>query len=451
MDLFDQQAQTATDHQRPLAERMRPVGLSDVFGQDDVTGPGSLVRHAIESDRIFSMILWGPPGCGKTTLARIIARETESHFIHFSAVLSGVKQIRETIEDAKKQRQFQRRRTVLFVDEIHRFNKAQQDAFLHHVESGLITLIGATTENPSFEVISALLSRCRVITLNLLDEAALGQVIDRALADDQAGLGGLGLSLSAEAREHLVHISSGDARSALNNLEVAATLALADPLEQDCQVRTITLVHVEKALQKKALLYDKHGDEHFNLISAFHKSLRGSDPDAALYWLARMIEAGEDALYVARRMVRFASEDVGNADPFALRIALGAVEAFRFLGHPEGELALAQAAVYLATAPKSNSVYQAWKAAGAAARDKGALTVPLHIRNAPTGLMKDMGYGKGYRYAHDFKDGYAVQEYLPEAIAGQRFYFPTDRGYEKMIAGRLETWRELKDKVKKGE
>jgi putative ATPase len=449
MELFDHQADATVDHQRPLAERMRPRRLLEVFGQGEVTGPGSLVRHAIENDRVFSMILWGPPGCGKTTLARIIALETASHYIHFSAVLAGVKQIREVIEEAKKQRQFQRKRTILFVDEIHRFNKAQQDAFLHHVESGLITLIGATTENPSFEVISPLLSRCRVITLNLLDDEALGQVIDRALADAQAGLGGLGLRLSANAREHLIKISSGDARSALNSLEVAAPLALAQPPAATQGERTITLGHVEKALQKKALLYDKHGDEHFNLISAFHKSLRGSDPDAALYWLARMLEAGEDALYVARRMVRFASEDVGNADPFALRIALGAMESFRFLGHPEGDLALAQAAVYLATAPKSNSVYKAWSAVRKVAREKGALPVPLHIRNAPTGLMKDLGYGKDYRYAHDFKDGYAAQEYLPDAIAGNLFYFPTDRGYEKMIAGRLKQWRALKEKLKK--
>jgi putative ATPase len=451
MDLFDQQAQASTDHQRPLAERMRPRGLTDVFGQDDIIGPGSLVRHAIETDRIFSMILWGPPGCGKTTLARIVARETESHFIHFSAVLSGVKQIRETIEDAKKQRQFQRKRTILFVDEIHRFNKAQQDAFLHHVESGLITLIGATTENPSFEVISALLSRCRVITLNPLDETSIGQVLDRALADKTAGFGDWKLTLADDAHDHLIAMAGGDARTALNNLEVAASLALSESPPAADGRRTVTLAHVENAIQKKALLYDKSGEEHFNLISAFHKSMRGSDPDAALYWLARMMEAGEDPLYVARRMVRFASEDVGNADPFALRTALGAVESFRLLGHPEGELALAQAAVYLATAPKSNSVYQAWKAAGAAARDNGALPVPLHIRNAPTGLMKDLGYGKGYRYAHDFKDGYAVQEYLPEAIAGQRFYAPTGRGYEKMIAGRLKAWRELKDKTGKGE
>ena len=449
MELFEQQAQAVADHQRPLADRMRPRRLDDLHGQESITGPGSLVRHAIEIDRIFSMILWGPPGCGKTTLARIVARETSSHFIHFSAVLSGVKQIREVIEEARKQLQFKRRRTVLFVDEIHRFNKAQQDAFLHHVESGLITLIGATTENPSFEVISALLSRCRVITLNSLDENSLGRVLDRALADKDAGLGEWNLALADDAREHLVGMAGGDARTALNNLEVAVSLTVAEsPPDADGR-RTVTLAHVESAIQKKALLYDKGGEEHFNLISAFHKSMRGSDPDAALYWLARMMEAGEDPLYVARRMVRFASEDVGNADPFALRIALGAVDSFRFLGHPEGELALAQAAVYLATAPKSNSVYQAWKAAGAAARDKGALPVPLHIRNAPTGLMKDLGYGKGYRYAHDFKDGYAVQEHLPEAIAGQRFYSPTERGYEKMIAGRLKTWRELKDKARK--
>jgi putative ATPase len=335
------------------------------------------------------------------------------------------------------------------VDEIHRVNKAQQDAFLHHVESGLITLIGATTENPSFEVISALLSRCRVITLDLLDEDAVGRVIDRAVEDQRTGLGELNLGLTVDARKYLIQIAAGDARRALNSLEMAATLALAESPPKTGSRRMLTLEHVESALQKKALLYDKGGDEHFNIISAFHKSLRGSDPDAALYWLARMLEAGEDAMYVARRMVRFASEDVGNADPFALRLALGAMEAFRFLGHPEGDLALAQAAVYLATAPKSNSVYQAWNTVKQTVREKGALPVPLHIRNAPTGLMKDLGYGKGYRYAHDFKDGYAVQDYLPDAIAGSQFYFPTGRGYEKMIAGRLKKWRTLKEKTKK--
>jgi putative ATPase len=340
--------------------------------------------------------------------------------------------------------------TILFVDDFDSFNKAKQDAFLHHVESGLITLIGATTENPSFEVISALLSRCRVITLNLLDDAALGQVIDRAMTDRQGGLGDLDVSLADDAREHLIRLASGDARNALNSLEVAVSLILAEAPPKSGRQRMLTLAHVEKALQKKAMLYDKGGDEHFNLISAFHKSLRGSDPDAALYWLARMLEAGEDPLYVARRMVRFASEDVGNADPFALRLALGAMEAFRFLGHPEGDLSLAQAAVYLATAPKSNRIYQAWNAAKQEVKETGALPVPLHIRNAPTGLMKEMGYGKGYRYAHDFEEGYAAQDYLPEAIGGHRYYFPTERGYEKMISGRLKQWQALKTADKPG-
>jgi putative ATPase len=446
MDLFEQQAQAAADHRRPLAERMRPGRLEDFSGQEKVTGPDSLIRHAIENDRIFSMILWGPPGCGKTTLARIIATETRSHFIHFSAVLAGVKQIREVIDEARQQRQFQRKSTILFVDEIHRFNKAQQDAFLHHVESGLITLIGATTENPSFEVISALLSRCRVVTLEMLDETALGQVIDRAMADEASGFGGVNLRLADDARSLLIVSASGDARSALNSLEMAATLALAGPPIETDGHRLLTVGHVERALQKKALRYDKAGDAHFNLISAFHKSLRGSDPDAALYWLARMIEAGEDALYIVRRMVRFASEDVGNADPFALRMALGAMESFRFLGPPEGELALAQAAVYLATAPKSNSVYRAWKSVKETVARTGSLPVPLHIRNAPTALMKDLGYGRGYRYAHDFKDGYVQQDYLPDAIAGERFFSPADRGYEKTIGNRLKHWRSMKAK-----
>ena len=448
MDLFEQKARTEADAHRPLAERMRPQRLADIYGQKHLTGPDSLIRHAIETDRIFSMILWGPPGCGKTTLARIVAGETRSHFIHFSAVFAGVKQIREVIEAAKKQRRFQRKRTTLFVDEIHRFNKAQQDAFLHHVESGLITLIGATTENPSFEVISALLSRCRVITLDLLDETALDRVIDRALADSENGLGALNLALSAKARAHLVQAAFGDARSVLNSLEMAAILVVTESPPASDVRRIIALDHAERAIQKKALMYDKAGDEHFNLISALHKSLRGSDPDAALYWLARMLEAGEDALYVARRMVRFASEDVGNADPYALQVALSAMESFRFLGHPEGDLALAQAAVYLATAPKSNSVYKAWKMAMKAVKEKGALSVPLHIRNAPTGLMKDLGYGKGYRYAHDYQDGYAVQVYLPDDIAGRRFFFPTTRGYEKVIGERLAKWQTLKRKAR---
>lgn len=446
MDLFDYQATQSTDPQRPLAERMRPHRLGEVFGHDAVTGPGSLIRLAIENKNIFSMILWGPPGCGKTTLARIIANNTQSYYVHFSAVLSGVKQIRQVIDEAKKQRRFKRKRTILFVDEIHRFNKAQQDAFLQHVESGLITLIGATTENPSFEVIAPLLSRCRVITLKPLDEKALGRLLDRAMADVQTGLGDLNMTLADDARRHLIQIASGDGRSALNSLELAASLAIAESSPTADARRTIFLDHVQRALQRKALLYDKGGDAHYNLISAFHKSLRGSDPDAALYWLACMLEAGEDALYVARRMVRFASEDVGNADPFALRLALGAMEAFRFLGHPEGDLALAQASVYLATAPKSNSVYTAWEKVKQVVKKKGVLPVPLHIRNAPTGLMKDLGYGNGYRYAHDYKEGYVAQTYLPAALAGDRYFFPTERGYEKSIAERLKHWRRIKEK-----
>lgn len=432
----------------PLAERMRPGTLAEVAGQSHLLGEGKPLRQVLEGGQLHSMILWGPPGSGKTTLARLLAQHAGAELLTLSAVTSGVQDIRKAVATAGALRE-SGRQALLFVDEVHRFNKAQQDAFLHHVESGLITLIGATTENPSFEVISPLLSRCRVITLSPLVEDAVGRVLDRAIEDGKAGLGDLNLCLAADARDHLIHISSGDARSALNSLEVAATLASAETPPKPGARRMVTLDHVERALQKKALLYDKGGDEHYNLISAFHKSLRGSDPDAALYWLARMLEAGEDALYVARRMVRFASEDVGNADPFALRLALGAMEAFRFLGHPEGDLALAQAAVYLATAPKSNSIYEAWSRVKRTVREKGALPVPLHIRNAPSGLMKDLGYGQGYRYAHDFKDGYAVQDYLPDAIVDSLFYFPTDRGYEKMIAGRLTKWRTLKEKAKK--
>lgn len=442
MDLFEYQSERESRALKPLAERMRPKSLDRFFGHGNVVGPGTLIRHAVENDRVFSMILWGPPGCGKTTLARIVAGETSCHFIHFSAVLSGVKDIRAVIEEARKQRQFHRKKTILFVDEIHRFNKSQQDAFLHHVESGLITLIGATTENPSFEVIAPLLSRCRVIALQPLSEAAVGRILERALADAEDGLGAAKLSLSPEAREHLVRIADGDARIALNCLEIAAQMALSEGVVKSGW--EIRLADVEQALQRDALRYDKAGEEHYNLISALHKSLRGSDPDAALYWLARMLSAGEDALYVARRMVRFASEDVGNADPYALRVALDAVASYRFLGSPEGELALAQAAVYLATAPKSNSVYSAFKAVQKAVKETGAQPVPMHIRNAPTKLMKGMGYGDGYKYAHDYEGGYAVQEYLPERLRGSVWYRPTDRGYERAVRERLAYWRNLK-------
>lgn len=451
-DLFEFQAQEAALSARPLADRMRPKHLAEFVGQTQVIGKGTLLRQAVESDQLFSMILWGPPGCGKTTLAKVIAAETRCHFVQFSAVLSGVKEIRAVIEEARDQLKLHRKRTLLFVDEIHRFNKAQQDAFLHHVESGLITLIGATTENPSFEVIAPLLSRCRVVTLQMHSEKDILAIIDRALRDPQQGLGKYPIRLAENARAHLVRISDGDARAALNSLEIAATLFLSSkkPTEPGAQVE-ITLADLEAALQRKALMYDKSGEEHYNLISALHKSLRGSDPDAALYWLGRMLLAGEDPFYIARRMVRFASEDVGNADPQALTATLSAMEAFKFLGHPEGELALAQAAVYLATAPKSNRVYHAYREIQEAIKHTGALPVPLHIRNAPTELMKTLGYAKDYKYAHDYREGYVPQDYLPEKLQGRQFYVPTDRGFEKIIKDRLKMWQSLKDKGRKDE
>jgi putative ATPase len=446
VDLFDHQARKFADASKPLAERMRPRNLTEFIGQTHVVGEDTLIRRAIERDRIFSMILWGPPGCGKTTLARIVASETRSYFTHFSAVLSGVKEIRAVIEDAKNQQKFHKKRTILFVDEIHRFNKAQQDAFLHHVESGLITLIGATTENPSFEVIAPLLSRCRVITLRMLTNDDIGRILNQALKDTDRGLGNMNLFLNADAMSHLIHIADGDARVALNGLEVTASLIMSEIGHSGRpEERRITLKDVEKALHKKGLLYDKSGEEHYNLISALHKSLRGSDPDAALYWLARMLAAGEDPLYIARRMVRFASEDVGNADPQALGLALNAMMAFKFLGHPEGELALAQAALYLATAPKSNSTYRAYGKVAEVIKQSGTLPVPDHLRNAPTGLMKDLGYGKDYKYAHDYEGAFTPQEYLPDKLKGQLYYYPTDRGYEKEIKKRLEQWRNLKN------
>jgi putative ATPase len=450
MDIFDYHAQKDLEAVRPLAERMRPRRLAEFIGQSHMVGAGSLVRMAVEQDRVFSMILWGPPGCGKTTLARIIAGETRSHFIHFSAVLSGVKEIRAVIEEAREQQRLQRRRTVLFVDEIHRFNKAQQDAFLHHVESGLITLIGATTENPSFEVIAPLLSRCRVVTLKRLTEEDIGGIVAQALGDEERGLGKRGLKLDAEALDLLVRVADGDGRVALNSIEVAAALARTPGDSETASPSIITRAVMEQALQKKALIYDKSGEEHYNLISALHKSLRGSDPDAALYWLARMLEAGEDPFYLARRMVRFASEDIGNADPQALGVAMGAMEAYRFLGPPEGELALAQAAVYLSTAPKSNSIYAAYGRVQEAVAEKGSLPVPLHIRNAPTALMKDLGYGRDYRYAHDYSEGYVPQDYLPDELKGRVFYHPTERGYEKAVSDRLERWRQLRRKACEG-
>ncbi len=447
MDIFDYHAKQAADAGRPLAERMRPGNLDKFIGQTHVVGEGTLIRNAIEQDRIFSMILWGPPGCGKTTLARIIAAETRSYFVHFSAVLSGVKEIRAVIAEAQNQQKLYRKRTILFVDEIHRFNKAQQDAFLHHVESGMITLIGATTENPSFEVIAPLLSRCRVITLEMLTSDDIAAIISSAMKDPDRGIGDLNLALEPDALSYLIGIADGDARVALNSLEIASSLvAKTNEFSEKAGSLTISLKDLEHALQKKALAYDKSGEAHYNIISAYHKSLRGSDPDAALYWLERMLAAGEDPFYIARRMVRFASEDIGNADPQALNVAMNAMQAFKFLGHPEGELALAQAAVYLATAPKSNSIYAAYGKVQQVVKKAGSLPVPLHIRNAPTRLMKDLGYGRDYKYAHNYKDAFTAQDYLPEKLKGQVYYEPSGRGYEKIVKERLDKWKSLKVK-----
>ena len=443
MDMFDDGRPETAVMARPLADRMRPETLDDFVGQDHVIGPDSLLRRAITDDNLFSAIFWGPPGSGKTTLARIIAHETQSHFETISAVLSGVKEIKVIIEEAKAQLRHQGKRTILFVDEIHRFNKAQQDAFLPHVESGLITLIGATTENPSFEVISPLLSRTRVLVLAPYSPEDLIVILRRALEDKQRGLGTLSLSADDEALDHMVWTADGDARTALNNLEAAASLVQPGG--------KITLHTVEEALQRKALQYDKKGEGHYNLISALHKSLRGSDPDAALYWLGRMLEAGEDPLFILRRMIRFASEDVGNADPAALGVAVSALHAFQCIGLPEGELALAQAALYLATAPKSNALYTGFGTVKEDIRKTGSLPVPLHIRNAPTRLMKDLGYGKGYRYAHNFPGAHVPQEYLPEKLRGRVYYSPTDRGYEQVIKKRLEKWNRIRRERRAGE
>ncbi|MGQ9499832.1 MAG: replication-associated recombination protein A [Dissulfurimicrobium sp.] len=425
----------------PLAERMRPENMNDVVGQQHLLGPGKVLSGIITGGRLPSIILWGPPGSGKTTIARLLARAVDANFVSFSAVLSGIKELREVIEDAKADTKKYSRPTILFVDEIHRFNKAQQDAFLPHVEQGVITLIGATTENPSFEIISPLLSRCKVLTLDSLDEKALKTILDRALADRERGLGALELSIEPEAVDLLIAHADGDARTLLNNLELAGELAVSARAEG--KGASITADLVKEAVQQKTLRYDKTGEEHYNLISALHKSLRGSDPDAALYWLARMLAAGEDAHYIARRMIRFAIEDVGNADPNALVIAIAALQSFDFLGAPEGELALAQTAVYLATAPKSNATYIAYSEAQADVRRLGSLAVPLHIRNAPTRLMKELSYGEGYRYAHDYSDALAPQEYMPSELKNRIYYRPTDRGYERMIKERLEKWRKI--------
>ncbi|MDD4241577.1 MAG: replication-associated recombination protein A [Smithellaceae bacterium] len=447
LDLFSLGTESDALDTAPLAERMRPQKLADYVGQSHLTGPGTLLARAIAEDKLFSMIFWGPPGSGKTTLARILATETKTNFVSFSAVLSGVREIRQVIDEAKELWEAKKQKTILFVDEIHRFNKAQQDAFLPHVESGLVTLIGATTENPSFEVIAPLLSRTRVLALKQFTEEDLTAILRRALADEQRGLGRFAIQAQDGAVRYLAGLSDGDARTALNNLEAAASLVQNLPAEE----RILTEKAVEEALLKKAMLYDKDGEEHYNLISAFHKSMRGSDPDATLYWLGRMLAAGEDPLYILRRMVRFAAEDVGNADPHALMLTMAAQQAFHFIGPPEGELAIAQAAVYLATAPKSNSLYVGYGRTRELINKTGYLPVPLHIRNAPTKLMKELDYGKDYKYAHDYPDAFVSQEYLPEKLQGKVLYNPTDAGYEKIIRERVNLWRKLKkEQEKKG-
>ena len=423
----------------PLAARLRPRSLDEVAGQAHLIGPAMPLRVAIERGDTGSILLWGPPGTGKTTIARLVARHVQAEFVQFSAVSDGIPRLRDIVADAEKRR-VMGARTVLFVDEIHRFNRGQQDALLPHVESGLLTLIGATTENPSFELNGALLSRLRVFVLEPLGEDALGALIDRALADRDRGLGARELTLEVDARALLITESDGDARRALTVLEAAVVLAGDSP-------KPLTRELMAQALQTRLPSYDKSGEQHFNLISAYHKSLRGSDPQAALYWLARMVAGGEDPLYIARRTVRFAAEDIGLADPRALELAIAARDAYQFLGSPEGELAIAEAAVYCATAPKSNRVYLAWKAAQEAARLTPTAAVPLHIRNAPTKLMTDLGYGAGYQYAHDVPEAYVPQDYLPDELRERVFYEPSNFGSEKDIAKRLEWWKQLREKV----
>jgi putative ATPase len=472
MSLFDgeQDDSQGTIRTAPLAERMRPRTLAEYSGQEHLLGPGKPLRIQIEHDDSGSMILWGPPGVGKTTLAKIIAETTRASFIEFSAVLSGIKEIKQVMATAAQASQMHSR-TIVFVDEIHRFNKAQQDAFLPYVERGTIRLIGATTENPSFEIISALLSRCRVYVLEALSEERIAALLRRALEDDVRGLGALQLTADDEALQLIASYSSGDCRSAYNTLEVAAQLALeptaalkgtgfspykiseiedgalapeANPAAATNASRHIDKAIASEAVQQRVLLYDKSGEEHYNLISALHKSVRNSDPDAALYWLARMFAAGEDPLYLARRVVRMAVEDIGLAAPEALNLCLSAKQTLEFLGTPEGDLALAEAVVYLCLAPKSNSVYTAWGAVRKEIEQSRQEPVPLHLRNAPTKLMKELDYGKGYRYAHNEEGRVAEMDCLPASLKGRSFYHPTQEGREKLLAQRMEEIRRIR-------
>jgi putative ATPase len=438
MDLFERHFEELRGKEAPLAARMRPVNLEEFVGQEQLVGKGRVLRKAIEAGQLPSIILWGPPGSGKTTLAYVIANTTNSHFSAVSAVTAGVADLRRIIEEAKERRGMHQQKTILFIDEIHRFNKSQQDAILPFVEDGTITFIGATTENPSFEVTSPLLSRCRVFTLNQLTKNQIRTIIVRAMKDKERGLGELNVELDEDALNHLITMAKGDARIALNALEMAALTTPADAEGK----RHVPLATIEDAIQHPAVRYDKSGDQHYDLISALIKSIRGSDPDAAIYWLARMLEAGEDPLFIARRLVILASEDVGLADPQALPVAVAAQQATHFVGMPECSLNLAEATIYLATAPKSNSAYAAYSRAREQIKKGYNEPVPLHLRNPVTPLMKGMGYGKGYKYAHDYPGHFVEQQNLPGSLQGKRFYLPSDQGYEKQINARLKNWRE---------
>ena len=439
MSLFNDEPAPVDPKTIPLAERMRPRSLDEIVGQDDLVTPGRPLREMIDRDLLQSIILWGPPGTGKTTLARLIADLTKAEFLAFSAVLSGIKEVKDVMTTAEQRRRMTGKRTIVFVDEIHRFNKAQQDAFLPRVESGDIVLIGATTENPSFEVNAALLSRSKVFVLKPLGEDAIVSILRKALTDVERGLGRDNPEADDDSLRAIARFANGDARSALNLLQITVSSA-----PQPAGRPRVDRALLDKVLTNKMLLYDKSGEEHYNLMSALHKSMRNSDADASIYWLARMLEAGEDPKYVARRLIRFASEDIGNADPQAMAITVAAKDAVHFIGMPEGNTALAQAVLYLATAPKSNAVYMAYNEAADAAKSDFAAPVPLHIRNAPTKLMKDLEYGKGYKYAHDEPDAIANMDCLPDNLKGREFYKPSEYGFEREIKKRLEWWKSKK-------